>query len=130
MSERRFVLRTEFVLTNVIAFLGQCFKSGRPWEVIVRPFVEKRTLPQNARMWLLHTAAGNAVGCSSEDMHEDTLCNFYGYNEVRMPSGYVKRIPLKRTSGMNKGEFAMHMQKLEAFYISELGVWLDNREAA
>lgn len=133
VEERKFVLRTEFVLTNLLAFLATlkaAVLSGELIEVIVRPFVEKRSSAANARMWLLHTAAGRHVGCTSDDMHEDTLCEFYGYNEVRMPSGYVKRVPVKRTSGMNKREFGEHMQRLEAFYISELGVWLDHQLAA
>ena len=128
MSERKFILRNDFIRSNLVAFL-KGLSLGELTEVIVRPYVEKRTNPQNRRMWLLHGMAGAQVGCSSEDMHEDTLCHFYGYEEVRLPSGATKRKPMKRTSGMNKREFSEHMQRLEAFYISELGVWLD-KEAA
>lgn len=130
MTERSFILRSEFIVRNLLAFIGKLDLS-MTWEVIVRPFVEKRSLTQNARLWLLHTAAAKHVGCSPEDMHEDMLCKFYGYTEVRMPSGDVKRIPLKRSSQLNKKEFAEFMEQVEAFYISELGVSLDQqREAA
>lgn len=129
MSERRFVLHNDFIRRNLLGFL-QKLDFSTPMEVIVRPYVEKRTLEQNARLWLLHTKAAEYVGCSAEDMHEDMLCKVYGYTEVRMPSGDQKRIPLKRSSARNRKEFAAFMEQVEAFYISELGVWLDQREAA
>lgn len=125
-DERRFILRNEFVRKNVLAFIE---KLPFDMEIVIKPWIEKRTVMQNARLWALHTLAGNHVGCSAEDMHEDMLCQFYGYKEVRMPSGDLKRIPLKRSSQRNKKEFGEFMEKVEAFYISELGVWLD-REAA
>ncbi len=129
MNERKFILHNDFIRTNVLGFLGK-LDLGVTWEVIVRPFVPKRTLEQNARLWLLHTRAGEFVGCTAEDMHEEMLCKIYGYSEVRMPSGYMKRVPLKRSSARNKKEFAQFMEQVEAFYISELGVMLDQREAA
>jgi hypothetical protein len=128
MSERRFVLRSAFIRTGLVAFLNK-LDLGTAFEVIVRPYVERRTNDQNARLWLLHTKAAEFVGCSAEDMHEEMLCKVYGYSEVRMPSGYMKRIPLKRSSQRNRKEFAQFMEQVEEFYISELGVWLDQEAA-
>lgn len=127
--ERRFVLHSDFIRTNLLSFLKK-LDLGTTMEVIVRPFYEQRTNTQNARLWALHGKAAEFVGCSSDDMHEEMLCKFYGYSEVRMPSGYMKRIPLKRSSQRNRKEFAQLMEQVEAFYISELGVWLENLEAA
>jgi hypothetical protein len=129
MDSRTFVLRNDFIRTNLLSFLGK-LDLVVTMEVIVRPFVEKRTLEQNARLWLLHTKAAEFVGCTAEDMHEEMLCKVYGYSEVKMPSGYMKRVPLKRSSARNRKEFAQFMEQVEAFYISELGVWLDQLEAA
>lgn len=126
MSERRFILRNEFVRDNLLAFIK---KLPFDMEVVIKPWIEQRSLTQNNRLWALHTAAGNFVGCSAEDMHDDMLCKFYGYREVPMPSGDVKRVPLKRSSQRNKKEFAEFMEQVEAFYISELGVWLDKDAA-
>jgi hypothetical protein len=128
IRERRFVLRTPEIREHVHAFVGRIPLEPLA-EVLVRPFVEKRTLPQNSRLWLLHTAAGNYVGCSPEDMHEDMLCMFFGYTEVRMPSGAIKRQPMKRSRQLDKREFAQFMEKVEAFYISQLGVYLDYQAA-
>lgn len=128
-GERRFVLHSDFIRTNLLAYLKK-LDLGTTMEVIVRPFHEKRSNEQNARLWALHSKAAEYVGCSAEDMHEDMLCKVYGYTEVRMPSGDLKRIPLKRSSQRNRKEFAQFMEQVEAFYISELGVWLDQLEAA
>lgn len=128
-AERRFVLHNDFIRSNVLSFIGK-MDIGAAMEVIIRPFIDKRTIEQNARLWLLHTKAAEYVGCTAEDMHEDMLCKIYGYTEIRMPSGDLKRKPLKRSSQRNKKEFAQFMEQVEAFYISELGVWLDQREAA
>jgi hypothetical protein len=128
MNERRFVLQSDVVRANLLAFL-QKLDLGKPIEVIVRPYIARRTLEQNARLWLLHTKAAEYVGCTAEEMHEDMLCMVYGYREVKMPSGDVKRIPLKRSSQRNRKEFNEFMEHCEAFYIRELGVWL-GQEAA
>lgn len=123
MTERAFVIRDDVIRSRFIAYLSKLDLS-QPWEAILRPFIGKRTNEQNARLWKLHTLAGDHVGCSAEDMHEDMLCHFYGYTEVKMPSGDVKRKPLKRSSTRNKREFGEFMEKVEAFYATELGVFL------
>lgn len=128
MEPRKFIIRSEFVRKHLIEFL-QKLDISTLMEVSVKEFEEKRSNPQNSRLWLLHTAAARFVGCSPEDMHEEMLCKFCGYNEVRLPSGYVKRISLERSSRMGKKRFGEFMEMVEAFYISELGVWLD-KEAA
>lgn len=97
----------------------------KPWRVDVDLFRAKRKISQNRRLWLLHTAAADHVGCTPEDMHEDMLCEFYGYTEVRMPSGDIKRKPLERSSDKNTKKFAEFMTKVELFYGSKLGVWLE-----
>lgn len=101
-------------------------EDGEVWDVVIRRHIAKRTLSQNARLWLLHTAAAKHVGCSPDDMHEDDLCRVFGVaQEVRLPSGNIKRIPNRRSSDLNKQEFREFMEQVEAFYISELGVFLE-----
>jgi hypothetical protein len=124
MQERRFVISSESVRRNVAAFIAK-LPLEKPVEVFVRDYVEKRSLEANARLWALHSKAAEFVGCSAEDMHEEMLCKFYGYSEVRLPSGHMKRIPLKRSSARNRKEFGHLMEQVEAFYISELGVYLE-----
>ena len=99
---------------------------GEVWDVIVGRHISRRSNTANARLWLLHTAAAKHVGCSPEDMHEEMLSRHFGYNEVKMPTGVIRRIPLKRSSGLNKKEFAELMESTEIFYLEELGVFLDH----
>lgn len=129
MEPRKFILRSEFVRTHLIEFLKR-LPIERLVEVTIKPFAEKRSVRANARLWLLHNTAAKNVGCSPEDMHEDMLCMFTGVKaEVRLPSGSLKRIPNERSSDMNTKRFAQFMEQVEAFYISELGVWLDQEAA-
>jgi hypothetical protein len=99
-----------------------------PVEVIVQDFVPLRTLPQNKRLWALHALAADLIGCTPDDVHEDMLCKLYGWQDVKMPSGDVRRVALKRSSGMNKKEFREFLDNVENFYASELGVWLGKDE--
>ena len=57
-------------------------------------------------------------------MHEEMLRQHYGYTEVKMPSGYVERVPLKRSSQRDKKEFRLFLDFVETFYGAELGIWL------
>ena len=98
---------------------------GEVWDIIIGRHIAKRTLSQNARLWLLHTAAAKHVGCSPDDMHEEMLCRSFGHTEVKMPTGVTRRIPLRRSSDLDKKEFRAFMDEVEAFYISELGVFLE-----
>lgn len=125
--ERRFITRNAFVLSNVLAFIG---KLTGEWEIIIRPFVQKRSNPANDRLWALHALAAEVTGYSKDEMHEHALCRHFGYTEREVKDLFTgeiltKRIPLKRSSARNRKEFAAFMEETESWYISEFGVWLD-----
>lgn len=124
MDERKFILDTNQHRDNAARFIGKLPVEDGAVEVVVRPYSPPRTTSQNARLWLLHTAVANETGNSAEDMHEEALCRFFGYEEKRMPTGWIKRIPLQRSSTQKKKEFALFMDSTEAWYIEEFGVWL------
>ena len=105
---------------------GLKLEDGEVWDVLICRHVSKRSTSQNARLWLLHTEAAKHVGCSPDDLHEDRLCAVFGYTEVKLPSGVIKQVPLRRSSDLNKKEFGEFMEQVEAFYISELSVFLDH----
>lgn len=100
---------------------------AKPLKLTVEPFRARRSTTANARLWALHTKAAEIVGCSPADMHEDMLCEHYGYTEVKLPSGAIKRIPMERSSTKDTAKFARFMEFCEDFYIRNLGVWLDER---
>ena len=96
----------------------------RPQQVTIAEYVPKRSNEQNARLWKLHSMAAEVVGCGADEMHEEMLCEHFGANEVRMPNGSIRRVPVKRSSQRNKREFGQFMEFVEAFYAERLGVWL------
>ena len=96
----------------------------RPWLMSVEPYHSKRTNEQNARLWLLHSKASEITGYAPQELHEIALCRFYGFEDIKL-GGVFRQVPLKRSSQRNKKEFGEFMEATEAWYISELGVWLD-----
>jgi hypothetical protein len=85
--------------------------------------VAKRSESQNARLWSLHALAAEQTGMSADDMHEIALCRFFGYEEKKV-GGIIRQIPLKRSSTRDKEEFGRFMEATEAWYITDLQVWL------
>lgn len=131
--ERRFVLRSPQIRQHVAAFIGKA-PIEPPTEVLVRPYIEKRTIEQNARMWKLHSLAGEHLGYSAAEMHEHALCRFFGYTERKATDPFtgevgIKRVPKERSSGQDKKRFREFMDSTEAWYISEFGVYLDRQAA-
>lgn len=104
--------------------VGRLPVSDCAWEVEIRRHKPRRTNKANARLWALHSKAAAHVGCGAEEMHEEMLCEFFGASEVKMPSGQVRRIPIKRSSQRDGKEFGEYMEFVESFYISRLGVFL------
>ena len=132
MTEKRFILRNEFVRKNLIAYIG---KLGLDVEIIVRPWFEKRTVLANARLWALHKLAADVTGYSPEEMHEHALCRHFGFTEKQVTDLFTgeivtKRMPLERSSVQDRKKFSQFMEATESWYISEFGVFLDQREAA
>jgi hypothetical protein len=99
-----------------------------PFQCEVGKLREQRSLPQNNLLWQLHTLAAAATGYTPEEMHEEMLCTFYGYTEKDMPSGWKKRVPLKRSSTRDKEEFRVFLDNVQNYYAATFGVWLDSVE--
>lgn len=122
--ERRFVLDTPQHRDNAARFVGKLAVEDGALELIVRPYTPQRTSSQNARLWLLHSKAAAVTGHSAEELHELMLIRHFGSREIDV-AGHRMLVPLKRSSARNKKEFGEFMESVEAFYISELGVWLE-----
>lgn len=99
-----------------------------PFMTEIGPIRKQRTLGQNNRLWKLHELVANETGNTVEDMHEEALCRHFGFSEVRMPTGWIKRVPLKRSSARETAEFAKFMESTEAWYATEFGAWLGKDE--
>lgn len=96
----------------------------RPLILTVDVFRAKRSNTANARLWALHQKAADATGMPAADLHEIALCRFYGYEEKKL-GGIVRQIPNERSSAQNVKDFAAFMEATEAWYITELGIFLE-----
>ena len=128
MQERRFLLDTNQHRDNAARYVGKLPVEEGAMELIVRPYTPQRTSSQNRRLWKLHGMVAAHTGMSVEDMHEEALCKHFGYTEVTMPTGWIKRVPLERSSTKDKKKFADFMTATEAWYIEFFGVWLGQDE--
>jgi hypothetical protein len=127
VKERQFILRNDVVRKNVIAYLEK-LDIQTAIEVIVRPFIEKRSLDANARLWKLHSLAAEFTGHSPEEMHEFALMRYFGTKEITVGQ-LVRMIPLERSSMQNKKKFRDFMESTESWYIQDFGVYLDQKAA-
>ena len=127
MKDRTFQIITEQQRTMFAKFAEH---QAIPFQAVVGELHEQRSLPQNARLWKLHTLAAEVTGYSAEEMHELALCRHFGFTEVArsnlLSKGVmeIKRVPLKRSSTREKKEFTEFMESTEAWYGTEFGCWL------
>jgi len=126
VTERTFIVEREDQCSYLQRHVG---RQPLPFQAVIGPVVTQRSLAQNARLWMLHTAAGKVTGYTPDEMHEEALCKHFGYEEVTRPDLFTgeittKRVPLKRSSARDKKEFAAFMEATELWYGSEFGVWL------
>lgn len=95
----------------------------RAWQMLVKPWRAKRTLPQNARLHLLFrllsNATGNDVGAVKLHYKEKFLTPTF----ITFKQQSVAVYP--RTSKMDKKELNEFMEKCEADLATEWGLWLD-----
>ena len=129
MPERCFQVTTEAQREWLSRFV---VRQPLPYQAVVGELKEQRTITQNARLWLLHTAASGVTGYTPEEIHEEMLCAHYGYTEKERTNPWTgeietKRVPNKRSRTRDKKEFAKFMEFVENFYGERLGVWLPDR---
>jgi hypothetical protein len=130
MDERTFEVETERQREHLSKFM---LRRPLPFQATFGPIRKRRSTTANARLWLLHTMAGNHLGYAPEEMHEEALCHHFGYTEVErvdLVTGEIvkKRVPLKRSSTRDTKEFAEFMFQTETWYGEEFGCWLPAQE--
>lgn len=70
--------------------------------------------------------AAKETGYTVEELHELALARHFGTKEIEV-GGFTRVVPLKRSSTREKKEFSEFLEATEAFYASELGLWLEAR---
>ena len=84
-----------------------CFALDAPLgiDVTIEPVKPKRSLDQNARYWKIVGALADYAGLTKEEMHDEVLCQHYGYDLVEFRGSAHKR-PRGRSSGMRTQPFS------------------------
>lgn len=123
MTEQSILLDSEDKRARALKIIS-ALPIAKPLEVVVRPYVSKRSNSQNARLWLLHQKVAHHLGVSPDDMHEEALCRFFGYEEKKI-GPFVRRVPLERSHVQDKKRFREFMDATEHWYIEEFGIWLE-----
>lgn len=94
------------------------------WNVRVSKHVAKRTDSQNRRYWKLVGMAAEVVGCSPEELHEQMLGAFFGWQEVNIgPKRF--RVPKERSRVQDTKRFNEYMEWCEQKFIQYCGTWLE-----
>lgn len=123
MTPQTILLDSEDKRQRALMIIG-ALRLDRPLEVLVRPYVEKRSQSQNARLWVLHQKVAEHLGVAPDDMHEEALCRFFGYEEKKI-GPFVRRVPIERSRVQDKKRFREFMDATEHWYIEEFGIWLE-----
>lgn len=126
-EDRAFVLTNEPAVARLIKLIGDL---ALPFRVMLTRELALRSNEQNARLWALHTLAGEHTGYTPGEMHEEALCKYFGYTERKRRDLFtgemvIKRVPNKRSSKRNKREFNAFMESTEEWYATDFGVSLE-----
>jgi hypothetical protein len=130
-TRRTFDVETDGQRAYLLKFLE---RQAPPFRAELGPIAKQRTATQNARLWLLHTMAGQHLGYEAEEMHEFALCHHFGFVEKEVVDPMTgelvqKRIPNKRSSTRSREEFRAFMDATETWYGTEFGCWLNADQA-
>lgn len=126
------VIQTEPNRQRILAAVSS-LPLGGLWEVEIRPFKPKRTLPQNSRFHVIveHVATTYAERTGKYYTKEAWKIFFkdlfLGYEEKEVAGRIIRT--LKHTSDASKEEMQKFTEKVEHYCGAELQIWLpSNRE--
>ena len=135
---RLFVLREPIHFQSMLAALSANWPamaaSGQPLGVTVAPYKRTRSQEQNALMWIWLDAVTkqawlNGQQYSDQTWHEHCKREFLPERNAKgdekwqiLPNG--NRTCIMSTTRLNAAEMSEYMTKLDAFFVSELGVTL------
>ena len=122
LDARLFIVDTEQKRSHASNLIRQLPLEGRIWDITIKPYQSRRSLEANKRLWALHKLASESTGHSTDELHE--LCRFKFLPRTIVKVGEKEQEVPGRSSKLNKKDFRDFMEQVEAFYISELGVFL------
>lgn len=99
-------------------------KNGQ-YECVLRNVCNKRSIDQNALMWLWFTCIADEFGESKERVH-NYYCNKF-LTSIDSFNG-VQFYKAQRTSDLNQEQMRFFLEKVQADAASELGITLPSRD--
>lgn len=105
------------VLKNLMNDLGN-LNSYKEWQVEIKPYKKNRSLQQNKYMWKCLQIIGDELGYTPEELHEAIKFKFLG-TETRKTIFGQEYETVRSTTGLTTKEFAEHMDKIQAFAMSQ-----------
>jgi len=120
-------LATESERTRWLAFVQA---QALPLDVESKPYKAKRSSEQNAYLWgVVYPAFCAALpGWDAEDVHEYLLGEHFGWERIE-GMGRARLKPLRRSSRLNKAEFAAYVDFCQRKG-AEHGVFVPSPEGA
>ncbi len=123
---RLFIVDTEDKRTRAAGILAKLPLDGRIWDVSIKPYQSRRSVDANRRLWALHKLASDETGHSVDELHELCKSLFLPRKEIEVAG--EKREVCGASHKLNKKDFRDFMERVEAFYIEKLGVFLGDQE--
>lgn len=90
----------------------------KPWKVTIEPYRKKRSLDQNALMWMWFKEIADEIGDTKQAVHDDVL------PLLAEPTHQMKGMPQWSTSRMDTATMAAFMNKLHEWAFSFHGIAL------
>ena len=123
----RWVIRDEAALNRVFGEIRTLIVPGKPYDVIFRNFTQRRTIPQNSRMWAMFGAIADYSGDDIQSVHDEMCYRFLG-TEAYTILGKAHTRPVG-TSGLTREQMTKFMDQLQVF-CDEWGVEWGEEEHA
>jgi hypothetical protein len=122
-APRLFILDSPAKRDRLVKLLAKLpISDGEIWEARVSRYQPRRSVDANRRLWALHQLAAQHTGHSADELHEFCKMKFLAHRTVKIGK-HEREVPA-RSSKLNKRQFHDFSEQVEAFYISELGVFL------
>ena len=121
------LLARDRAIERIATFLAR-LSSDRAWSVTVEEKKPKRSYAQNRLLWslyaqILERGGEDMRGWTRDDLHQFFLIHHFG-SDIKDLFGRKRHVPLRRSSELNKQEFADFIEAIVRF-MAEQGVALD-----
>lgn len=110
----------EVELSKPLEFMYSQLRNGR-YRLKIERYVEQRTIPQNALMWLWFTCIERETGSDKQDVH-DRYCMLFLRRTVLFNG--VEETVCRGTSQLNTLQMTDFMNKVKADAATEMGIIL------